>query len=311
MPAASAIDVEGLAKYYGDLLAVDHVSLNVNEGEFFGFLGPNGAGKTTTVRMLTGVIRPDKGEARILGHPAGSLPAKQVTAVVPEMANAYLDLSAWANLTLMMELYGIPVKRGKQRAEKLLQELGLSERKNDAVKGFSRGMRQRLILCMALVSDARVLFLDEPTTGLDVQSTRLIRAMLRNLKQEQITIFLTTHNMDEANELCDRVAIINHGKIVVTDSPDNLREAVTRFHSVEVVFNPRVPAGSLSQLPSVEKAEDIEDGIRILTADPCAMVASLINYSEVNGLTMADLHVLPPSLEDAFVQLTELGVGDG
>ncbi|MFP3880672.1 MAG: ABC transporter ATP-binding protein [Dehalococcoidia bacterium] len=311
MPTPSAIKVEGLAKYYGDLLAVDHVSLNVNEGEFFGFLGPNGAGKTTTVRMLTGVIGPDEGKARILGHPAGSLRAKQETAVVPEMANAYLDLSAWTNLTLMMELYGIPVKEGKQRAEKLLQELGLSERKNDAVRGFSGGMRQRLILCMALVSDAQVLFLDEPTTALDVQSTRLIRAMLRNLKQEQKTIFLTTHNMDEANELCDRVAIINRGRIVATDRPDNLREAVTRQHLVEVVFHRPVPAESLSQLPNVDRAENTEDGVRILTADPCAVVASLMNYSEDNGLRMEDLHVVPPSLEDAFVQLTEEGVGDG
>lgn len=123
MPTPDAIEVENLYKYYGDLLAVDHVSLNVNEGEFFGFLGPNGAGKTTTVRMLTGVISPDGGKARVLGHPVGSLRAKQGTAVVPEMANAYLNLSAWANLTLMMELYGISAKRGEARAETFLREL--------------------------------------------------------------------------------------------------------------------------------------------------------------------------------------------
>jgi ABC-2 type transport system ATP-binding protein len=305
-----AIKAVNLTKYYGARLAVDHISFGVGKGELFGFLGPNGAGKTTTVRILTGIIKADEGNATVMAHPAGSLEAKQITGVVPELANAYPDLSAWNNLMLMIELYGTSRTEGKRRAATLLEELGLYDRKDDLVKGFSRGMKQRLLLCMALVSEPRILFLDEPTTGLDVQSTRLIRAILRNLKQAGKTIFLTTHNMEEANELCDRVAIINHGRIATIDDPDKLRVTVNRLHSVEVSFDKPVNIKALSELPTVNKVERVGDRIKLYTDNPCRVVALIVDYSRAKNIAMIDLRILSPSLEDAFVKLIEEGNRD-
>jgi ABC-2 type transport system ATP-binding protein len=299
------IKVDGLTKRYGELVAVDHISFQVKQGELFGFLGPNGAGKTTTVRILTGVIKADEGTALIAGYPAGSLKAKQVAGVVPEMANAYPDLSGWDNLVLMAELYGIPASEARRRGEKLLEEIGLFSRKDDPVRAYSKGMRQRLILCMALVSDPEVLFLDEPTTGLDVQSARLIKEMLQRLNASSKTIFLTTHDMDEANQLCDRVAIINRGKIVAIDAPEKLRMATRGMHSVEVSFTNTVSPEVLAQLPGVNTVRRLGDKYRLYTDVPGDLVVSLVNYSSLAGLKIVSLNILAPSLEDAFVALTE------
>ena len=305
MENKSAITVEGLTKYYGNFLAVDHVSFNVNNGELFGFLGPNGAGKTTTVRILTGIIHAEGGKGLVMGYPAGSIQAKQLSGVVPEQANAYIDLSAWDNLMLMAELYRVGISEAKRRAEALLQEVGLYEKKDNLVKTFSLGMRKRLILCLALVSEPHVLFLDEPTSGLDVQSTRLIRETLRKLREEGKTIFLTTHNMDEASELCNRVAIINHGKLVAIDTPERLRIGAGRFHVVEIGFEKPVAPETLSQLPSADKVEGAGNKIRIYTENPCSLVASIVDFTRSHSLTMVNLNIQTPSLEEAFVRLTQ------
>jgi ABC-2 type transport system ATP-binding protein len=300
-----AIQVVNLTKYYGELLAVDHVSFTIRRGEFFGFLGPNGAGKTTTLRILTGVIRADEGSASILQYKAGSLKAKQITGVVPEMANAYTDLSGWDNIMLMAELYGIPASVAREKGTSLMQEIGLYPRKDSLVKTYSKGMKQRLILCMALVSDPEVLFLDEPTSGLDVQSARLIKDMLQGLNAMGKTIFLTTHDMDEANQLCERVAIINEGKIVATDAPEKLRMAMSGMHSVEVSFDNVVTSEVLANIPGVNTVKKLGDKWRLYTASPGELVVSLVNYSNSRGLKVISLNILVPSLEDAFVALTE------
>jgi ABC-2 type transport system ATP-binding protein len=301
----SAILVEGLTKYYGNFLAVDHILFDVKNGELFGFLGPNGAGKTTTVRILTGIINAEEGRASVMGHPAGSLQAKQLAGVVPEQANAYNDLSAWNNLMLMADLYRVRKSEAKHRAEALLQEVGLHEKKDNRVKTFSLGMRKRLILCLALVSGPQVLFLDEPTSGLDVQSTRLIRGTLRKLRKEGKTIFLTTHNMDEASELCDRVAIINRGKLVAIDTPERLRIGAGSFHVVEIGFGNPVAAEVLSQLPNVSRVEGTGNKVKLYTENPCGLVASLVDFSRSHSLPMVALNILTPSLEEAFVRLTQ------
>jgi ABC-2 type transport system ATP-binding protein len=299
-----AIQVVNLTKHYGELLAVDHLSFTVTRGEFFGFLGPNGAGKTTTVRMLTGVIKADEGTASILEYKAGSLKAKQVTGVVPEMANAYGDLSGWGNLMLMAELYGIPASLARERSTRLMQETGLYPRKDSLVRTYSKGMKQRLILCLALVSDPEVLFLDEPTSGLDVQSARLIKDLLQGLNAKGKTIFLTTHDMEEANQLCDRVAIINEGKLVAVDAPEKLRMAVSGMHSVEVSFDNMVNPGVLASIPGVNSIKKLGDKWRLYTTNLGELVVSLINYSSSNGLKIISLNTLAPSLEDAFMALT-------
>ena len=300
-----AIQVVNLTKYYGELLAVDHVSFTVRRGELFGFLGPNGAGKTTTVRMLTGVITADEGSASILEYKVGSLRAKQVTGVVPEMANAYGDLSGWHNLMLMAELYGMPASLAQERGTGLMQETGLYPRKDSLVRTYSKGMKQRLILCLALLSDPEVLFLDEPTSGLDVQSARLIKDMLQSLNARGKTIFLTTHDMEEANQLCNRVAIINEGKLVAIDAPEKLRMAVSGMYSVEVSFDNVVNPEVLASISGVNTIKKLGDKWRLYTTNPGELVVSLINYSSSNGLKIVSLNTLAPSLEDAFVALTE------
>ncbi|HXZ29804.1 MAG TPA: ATP-binding cassette domain-containing protein [Dehalococcoidia bacterium] len=306
MPVDSAaIEVRNLTKRYDRLLAVDSISFEVRTGELFGFLGPNGAGKTTTVRILTGVIKADSGTALVMNSRAGSLKAKQIAGVVPEMANAYNDLSGWDNLMLMAELYGVASGKAKERNESLLKELGLLERRDSLVKTYSKGMKQRLILGMALISDPEILFLDEPTTGLDVQSARLIKDMLRSLNARGKTIFLTTHDMDEANQLCDRVAIINKGRIVAIDAPEKLRMATSGRHSVEVSFSGSVSLESLRRLPGVNEVQKVGDKYRLYTESPGELVVGLVNHSSMVGLKMVSLNILAPSLEDAFVSLTE------
>jgi len=365
-----AIEVKGLTKLFGQLVAVDHISFQVNRGEFFGFLGPNGAGKTTTVRMLTGIIKKNDGEVRVMGYPAGSIRAKQLSGVMPELSNAYLDLTAWGNLNLMAELYRVPQAKAKERAGSLLTQLGLFERKDSLASTYSMGMRKRLVLCMALLPDPQILFLDEPTSGLDVQSVRFMRALLKNLKQGGKTILFTTHNMEEAAEMCDRVAIINHGRIVAMNTPDNLSITGGRMFLVDVSFDKPVNPEELAKLPGVNRLEttqaieaadrlraqqamagvgrpggmggggsgqgkmqaqmagtgnvpvsgkgagkipSAENGegkksdnrFRLYTENTTLLVCSLVDFSRAHSLQMNILNVRPPSLEDAFVRLTE------
>lgn len=303
--SSAAIEVSDLTKRYGELVAVDHISFEVRKGEIFGFLGPNGAGKTTTVRMLTGVIKPDGGKALIMGHKTGSLKAKQVAGVVPETSNAYVDLSGWDNLMLMADLYGVPASRARKKATWLLDMMGLAQRRNEVVKTYSKGMKQRLILAMAIISDPEILFLDEPTSGLDVQSARLIKGLIHDLNSAGKMIFLTTHDMDEANQLCDRVAIINHGRLIAIDAPEKLRMAVSSVHSVEVSFDGEVSTESLARLDRVEAVKKLGDKYRLYTAKPGEVVVSLVNRVCSDRVRIVSLNILAPSLEDAFVALTE------
>jgi ABC-2 type transport system ATP-binding protein len=223
------------------------------------------------------------------------------------MANAYVDFSGWDNLMLMAELYGVSPKEARQRASHWLQALGLLQRKDSLVKGYSKGMRQRLILCMALISDPELLFLDEPTSGLDVQSARFIKELLRRLSESGKTIFLTTHDMDEANQLCDRVAIINEGRLVAIDAPERLRMATSSLHSVEVSFDGTVSIESLQGLPGVSAVKKVGDKFKLYTAQPGQLVTTLVTYSGSNGLMIISLNTLTPSLEDAFVALVDKG----
>ena len=253
------------------------------------------------------MIKEDEGSAAILGHKAGGLEAKQVTGVVPEMANAYGDLSGWSNMLLMAELYGVPSRTAIERGSRLLQELGLFERKENLVKGYSKGMKQRLILGMSLISAPQLLFLDEPTSGLDVQSARLIKNLIQSLNAEGKTIFLTTHDMDEANQLCNRVAIINQGRIVALDAPEKLKAATSSLHSIEVSFDGTGDPELLARLPDVNSVKKVGDKFRLYTADPGQLVTLLVNYSGSNGLRIVSLNTLTPSLEDAFVALIDKG----
>jgi len=308
----NALEVEDLTKNYEKITAVNHINFEVRKGEIFGFLGPNGAGKTTTIRILTGVIKPDGGSATIMGYNImkQSLKAKQIISIVPEMANAYIDLTAWQNLMLISELYGIAKKERQERARHLLREFRLYERRNQLARGFSKGMKQKLILCMALLTGPQVLFLDEPTTGLDVESARLIRDTIRQINKDGTTIFLSTHNMEEANQLCDRIAIINHGKIAAIDSPENLRMKSSSLKSVEVSFNKAVSTNELSKILYVMQVKKIGDKIRLYTDEPHDVISRLIDYARSKGLAIISLNTLAPTLEDVFIKLIKEHKGD-
>jgi len=308
----NAIEIEDLAKNYGEVNAVNHINLKVRKTEIFGFLGPNGAGKTTTIRILTGLIKPDGGTATIMGFNilTQSLRVKQIISVVPETANAYIDLTAWQNLMLIGELYGVPNKERRQRTEYLLKELELHERRNQRVRGFSKGMKQKIVLCMALLTEPQVLFLDEPTAGLDVESARLIRDIIRQYNRDGTTVFLSTHNMEEANQLCDRIAIINRGKIAAIDNPENLRMKSSSLKSVEVNFNKPVLIDELREFSHVMKAKKIGDKIRLYTNEPHSIIKNILDYANTKGLVIISLNTLAPTLEDVFVKLIKEQTGD-
>jgi ABC-2 type transport system ATP-binding protein len=233
------------------------------------------------------------------------LQAKQLMGIVPEMSNAYTDLSAWRNLMFSAELYGIPKHERVPRAEKLLKEFGLFERRNQRTKAFSKGMKQRLIICMALINDPEILFLDEPTSGLDVESTRIIKEKLRELNKNGATIFINTHNMEEANELCNRVAIMNHGKIVMIESPEKLRNTTRGLHSVEVVFDKPADPNVLLKHTGATNAKKVGDKVRLYTEDINEVISRLSDLAKFSGMKILTLNTLTPSLEDVFIKITE------
>jgi ABC-2 type transport system ATP-binding protein len=303
-----AIEVENLTKLYGDLLAVDHISFSVNESEIFGFLGPNGAGKTTTTRMLTGISTPTEGSAKIMGYDIRdqAVQAKEQMGIVTDISNVYLDLTAWDNLVFTAKLYGIPKGVREKRAKELLDTFGLLSVKDEKTRDFSGGMKRRLTIAMALVNEANVLFLDEPTAALDVQSVRTIRELIRNLNASGITIFLTTHNMHEASELCDRVAIINQGIISEIDTPEHLKQAMDRVHSVEIAFDEEQEGitEELRQLQSVREVEKRGTKIRLFTLEPPKTLSEVFEFSRSRNMHLMSINTLIPTLEDVFLELT-------
>ena len=303
-----AVEVSNLTKKYGDLVAVDHINFSVRKGEIFGFLGPNGAGKTTTIRMLTGVSIPTEGTATIMGYDIQRQPieAKEQMGIVPDISNVYNELSAWDNLVFTGKLYDMPKTYRESRAEELLKMFGLYERRTEKVQGFSRGMKRRICIAMALMNKANILFLDEPTSGLDVQSVLIIRDLIRNLNQKGLTIFVTTHNIEEANQMCDRVAIINHGKIAAIDTPEKLKRTMESLQSVEVAFETTPPSAlkELGELPKVSEVMKEGDKFRLFTQEPPSVLTEIWQYSQSNNLKLVTLNTLGPSLEDVFVKLT-------
>jgi len=264
-------------------------------------------GKTTTIRMLTGVIKPTNGSASIFGYDVikQGLKTRQLMGIVPEMSNAYVDLSAWNNLMLIGGLYGVSKKQRTERAINLLKKFELYERRKQFVKGFSKGMKQKLLLCMALISEPQILFLDEPTSGLDVESQRLIKDMIREFNANGTTVFLTTHNMEEANQLCDRIAIINHGKIAKIDSPERVRLQSSGLQTIEVSFDKPVNIEDLVRLQSVNEAKKIGDKLRLYVDETGTTINALVDYSRSKKLNIIALNTLAPSLEDVFLKIVK------
>jgi len=303
------INTVGLTKYYHNILAIDQMNLDVLKGEIFGLLGPNGSGKTTTIRILTGLIRPTSGEAIVAGYDIikNTLRAKKQMGIVPDISNIYEELSALDNLLFAGQLYNVSKKDRNKRAEGFLKKFGLYERKDEKVGNFSRGMKRRLTIAAALIHEPRILFLDEPTTGLDVQSTKLIRTLLKELNENGVSIFLTTHYIEEADFLCDRVAVIKNGRIIKVDTPEQLKQNIATDHIIEVVFNKSNHIiEKLEQLFYVNKVTKIEDKFRIWVGSTSESVPLIIDFARENNLKVISINTLKPSLEDAFIELTGL-----
>ncbi len=307
-----AIEVSHLTKKFGRLVAVNDISFSVKEGETFGFLGPNGAGKTTTIRMLTGITVPTGGDAKIFGKDVvtETIAARKQIGIVHETSNIYTDLTAWQNMMFTAEVYDVGKAMREKRGRELLELFGLWERRDDKTNGYSKGMKRRLTLAMGLINDPRLIFLDEPTSGLDVQSNLIIRDVIRDVTAQGVTVFLTTHNIEEANVTCDRVAIINHGMIAAIDSPEKLKKTIQSVQSVEVALDP-VPAlwaDGLRGIETVSEVRKLGDKFRLITEDPPAVIAGVMAYAEQQHARVISVNTYGPSLEDVFIKLTGLEV---
>ncbi len=305
---AKAIEAERLTKYYGDLLAVDHISFTIEEGELFGFLGPNGAGKTTTVRMLSGLTRISEGQARVGGFDVRRQ-TKEVKAhigVVQDTSNLYLDLSVYDNLMFAAQIHGVPRHQRHKRVMELLEMFGLASRKDQRFAALSRGLKRRLTIAAALVHDPPILFLDEPTLGLDVKSRRLMHRLIKELHAKGTTIFLTTHYIEEADRLCDRIAIVNHGRILLADTPERIKRKAQGEQIVRVSFDgggDELPE-QLRGLAHVDSVEAMGDGFELRSERVSELLLELADFARSHGLRIISLNTAGPTLEDAFAQLT-------
>lgn len=302
------IEVKELVKRFNGTTAVAGISFAVQKGELFGFLGPNGAGKTTTVRLLTGVLQPSSGTASIQDHDirSESLLSRAHIAVVPEEANVYLELTVRQNITFMAQLYGMQRRHRSQKTGELLELLGLADRKNHKARTLSKGLRQRLMLCAALVTEPEILFLDEPTSGLDVQSRKMIHQIIDKLNSRGLTIFLTTHNMEEAEKMCSRIAIINNGKIAAIDSPARLRSAIRSQQFVDVTFAAGMLATvELKSLPGVASVDVTGNSIRAYTQTPGRTAAEIAYLAKCKKIEIEQLCTKKPTLEEVFLYFTD------
>ncbi len=310
----NAIEAIGLTRYYGNLCAVDHLNLTVRSGEIFGFLGPNGAGKTTTIRMLTGLVQATEGSARVAGYDVRSdaLEVKRRIGMVPQRSNLYEELSARDNLIFMAKLYGLPRSRWRQRADELLEQFGLTERAWSPFATLSGGLKRRLTIAAALIHQPSIIFLDEPTSGLDVKSARGIRRMVTELRDAGVTVFLTTHLIAEAEQLADRVAIIDKGRLIAVDTPAGLCAACNSQTVLEVTLSP-FSEGLIDFLRSTDVVEAVSrkgDTLRLGLTSLDAGLSEVITLAHRYGAAITEIRTLVPTLEDAFVQLTDLDVED-
>ncbi len=304
----TAISVSFLTKNYDEVRAVDGISFEIKEGELFGFLGPNGAGKTTTINILIGLAKPDKGEIRIAGINCSSniKSVQHLIGVVPDESNLYPELTGFENLCFCGALYGMKKQDREIKARELLEKFNLSEASERKFAGYSRGMKRKLTIAAGIIHDPPIIFLDEPTTGIDVASTRQIRQLIKELNRSGKTIFLTTHYIEEAERLCERIAFIVSGKIVRIDSVDNLLQQVKGKYLVQ--FSVSRATESLcnklkSAFPELD-AEVITDEIIQVQGSQTIQIAPLVRFLEDQGLDITEAKKVRPSLEEVFVNIT-------
>jgi ABC-2 type transport system ATP-binding protein len=301
-----AIDVRRIVKTFGAFTAVNGVSFGVEEGQIFGLLGPNGAGKSTLIRMLTTLLPPTAGTAIVNGFDIVKNPdgVRHSIGVIPQAMTSDLELSVEENLIIFAKLYGVPRGRRDALITRLLDAVELTQWREAPVKNLSGGMRRRVEIARGLVHEPRIFFLDEPTTGLDPVSRVAVWEMLKKIKAERdLTVLLTTHYMDEADKLCDRVAIVDHGELKALDSPLRLKASIPSKNTLEVSFSD-VPAGwldRLKQLPYVEAVTGDEQIFRVTTANGPATTLALMQSAEQAAARVQSLSVQSTTLDDVFV----------
>jgi ABC-2 type transport system ATP-binding protein len=306
----NAIEVEHIVKKYGDFTAVDEVTFQVRDEEIFGLLGPNGAGKSTLIRMMTTLIPITAGRAVVAGHDVSKDPdaARRCIGVIPQALTSDLDLTVEENLNIYAKLYDVPTQRRKSAIDELLELVDLTKWRGAQTKTLSGGMRRRLEIARGLVHSPRIFFLDEPTTGLDPVSRVAVWEMLTNIKKNrQLTILITTHYMDEADRLCDRIAIVDHGKLVALDTPAALKASVPGSNVIEVQFE-KPPADwetRLHSLPDVTSVQHEGAGMyRILTSNGSLTTTQLVEMAVQAGVPIKTLTVQSTTLDDVFVHYT-------
>ena len=302
------IDTENLTKRFGNLTAVDSVTLHVDEGEVFGFLGPNGAGKTTTVRMLCCLISKSGGEASIAGYKVGneadSLKIRRIIGLVPDNVGLYEELSAYKNLDFYGKLYDCSEQQRKENIQRFLTMLGLWEKKDVSAGSFSKGMKQKLAIARALIHDPRILFMDEPTANLDPESSKTVRDFILDLKKEKRTIFLNTHNLDEAQRICDKIAILNT-KLMAIGTPQELEHSVSGRKTViqlEQVNDAIITA--LKKLP-LGKLTVEGNTLKIDVTNPEKENITISDAIFRAGGHIQSINVVGSTLEDAYLKLVK------
>jgi len=305
----AAVAVEKLTKRFGDFCAVDSLNFAVEPGEVFGLLGPNGAGKSTLIRMLTTLVPPTSGMAQVNGFDVvrAANDVRRSIGVIPQAMTSDLDLTAWENMSIFAKLYGIPREKRLRTIAQLLQAVDLEKWADKPVKMFSGGMRRRLEIARGLVHEPKIFFLDEPTTGLDPVSRVAVWEMLSRLKRERdLTILLTTHYMDEADKLCDRIAIIDHGKLVALDSPLKLKASIPGKNVLEVSFSQAPPqwAETLKSLPEVAEVKAEDNVFRISSDNGPKTTMALLAAAREAQAVVATLSVQSTTLDDVFVHYT-------
>ncbi len=306
-----AIEMTELCKNFGAFRAVDHLSLTVQQGEIFGLLGPNGSGKTTTINMISGLSVPTSGEVRVMGYDVRHQ-ARQVRRIlgsIPQETALYEELTAWDNMDFHADLFGVPRHEKKERIVRLLELVQLLDRKASRVSTFSGGMKRRLAIARALLHDPSLIYLDEPTLGVDVQARRAIWEYCLSLRDQGKTVLITTNYLEEAQALCERLAIIDHGKLITVDTPDHLKqtfggtilelETSQVFESVE----------QIKELPGVKEVQQEGKRLKIRTAGVDHIVPQIVNIVSQDA-ELRDLAVREPTLDEIFLQLTGTALRD-
>lgn len=302
------IIIDDLYKSYGDIRAVDGVSFEVEQGEIFGLLGPNGAGKTTLISMLCCLLEPTSGTAMIDGKDVSKdgMNVRSVIGVVPQEVSLYPALSAYDNLKFYGKMYDMPIDQLEERIEHLLKTVGLEERAVDLIKRYSGGMKRRINIAAALIHNPKVLLLDEPTLGLDPQTRIKIHELIKKLNEDGVTILLTTHYMDEAEKLCNRVGIMDNGRIVVVDTVERLLELVGGIDIIHVEAEeiPSVLIERISKMKGVEKVSRHNRGLHIETMNGRELLPKIVIEIGSSSVKIKSVQIKEPNLESVFIHLT-------